>query len=287
MNFMKKIFWKEIKDYRKIIHLFGLKIKFSKNYNQMIIDNIASIHEYQIKQFKYLSVLHSANNLHQRVFPKYKNINQGKDVVLIATGPSLNEFHPIENAVYVGVNKAFQYDKVKFDYMFLQDYSGATKSYIDEFVNYEPDYTKKFLGFIPDYISTECIIPEKYSSYKNVERYYIAHPTEKNNYTFDISSQPFGDKYSIAFPAIQFILWTNPRKIYLVGCDCNVNGYYSSKDGQNSLAVDNVLEGWKQMKEFAKTYYPDTEIISINPIGLKGLFNDIYQNVDEFSSETK
>ena len=28
------------------------------------------------------------------------------------------------------------------------------------------------------------------------------------------------------------------------------------------------------MKEFAETYYPDTEIISINPVGLKGVFKD-------------
>ncbi len=289
MNFMKRIYWKEEQDYRKIIHILGLKIKLPKNYNRMIIDkidqhNIITIEQmqYQINQSRYIATLHSANNLHQKVFPKYKNINQGKDVVLIATGPSLDNFVPIENAIYVGVNKAFKYDKVKFNYMFLQDYSGATKSYIEEFVNYEPNYTKKFLGFIPDYISTTCIIPEKYSSYKNVERYYVAHPTEKKNYTFDISSQPLGDCYSIAFPAMQFILWTNPRRIYLVGCDCNINGYFSLKDSpaQNSLAVENVLDGWKRMKEFAETYYPDTEIISINPVGLKGLFKDHFQNLD-------
>ena len=289
MNFMKRIYWKEEQDYRKIIHILGLKIKLPKNYNRMIIDKIDQYNninieqmQYQINQSRYITTLHSANNQHQRVFPKYKNINQGKDVVLIATGPSLDNFVPIKNAIYVGVNKAFKYDKVKFNYMFLQDYSGATKSYIEEFVNYEPNYTKKFLGFIPDYISTTCIIPEKYSSYKNVERYYVAHPTEKKNYTFDISSQPLGDCYSIAFPAMQFILWTNPRRIYLVGCDCNINGYFSLKDSpaQNSLAVENVLDGWKRMKEFAETYYPDTEIISINPVGLKGLFKDHFQNLD-------
>ncbi len=30
------------------------------------------------------------------------------------------------------------------------------------------------------------------------------------------------------------------------------------------------------MKGFAKTYYPETEIISVNPVGLKGLFHDVY-----------
>jgi len=43
------------------------------------------------------------SNLHSKVFPKYKNINKDNTVVLIATGPSLNQYKPIKNAVYVGV----------------------------------------------------------------------------------------------------------------------------------------------------------------------------------------
>ena len=265
-------------------------MKFKLPYSRNVLtqfnkqqQEISNLREYilQLKSFIQKQVLfsanlHSANNLHQNVFPKYKNINQGKDVVLIATGPSLKDFIPIENAIYIGVNKAFQYDKVKFDYLFLQDYSGATPTYIEEFCNYN---AKKFLGYIPDYIpnAMQCIIPEKYSYYPNVERYYLAHPTEKNNFTFDISSQPLGDAYSIAFPAMQFILWTNPKRIYLVGCDCSLSGYHDKNSGQNNLAVDNVIDGWKRMKEFAKTYYPDTEIISVNPIGLKGIFKDFHE----------
>jgi hypothetical protein len=44
----------------------------------------------------------------------------------------------------------------------------------------------------------------------------------------------------------------------------------------NILAKD-IYEGWKDLKKFAQIYYPDTEIISINPVGLKGLFTDVYQ----------
>jgi hypothetical protein len=36
------------------------------------------------------------------------------------------------------------------------------------------------------------------------------------------------------------------------------------------------MRGWNEFKKFASIYYPKTEIISINPIGLKGLFKDIY-----------
>ena len=37
------------------------------------------------------------------------------------------------------------------------------------------------------------------------------------------------------------------------------------------------IKNWKKLNFFANRYYPDTEIISINPVGLKGIFKDIYQ----------
>jgi len=37
-----------------------------------------------------------------------------------------------------------------------------------------------------------------------------------------------------------------------------------------------TVPAWIQLKEFVELYYPETEIISINPIGLKGLFRDEY-----------
>lgn len=32
----------------------------------------------------------------------------------------------------------------------------------------------------------------------------------------------------------------------------------------------------KHSRYFAKQYYPNTEIISVNPVGLKGIFTDLY-----------
>jgi len=50
----------------------------------------------------------------------------------------------------------------------------------------------------------------------------------------------------------------------------------STFKNNNSLNTGLNLS-WKFFKEIAKKYCPDTEIISINPVGLKGLFHkDIY-----------
>lgn len=282
-KFYQNIFSIKNEGVHKVIMLLGMKFKFRSSHNTYEIINsnldvinkklneISSRMDFMFAKSNYLvNTSLRTYNLHQKVFPKYKNINQGKDVVLIATGPSLKNFKIINDAIYLGVNKAFQYDKVKFDYLFLQDYSGATKTYIDDFCNYN---TIKFIGHLNYPIETKCIIPDKYLQYPNVEHYYNIHPSYQQYFTYDIATQPLGDAYSIVFPAMQFILWTNPKRIYLVGCDCNMGGYHDSSD-KNNLAVNEVIDGWKRMKEFAETYYPDTEIISINPVGLKGVFKD-------------
>ena len=44
-----------------------------------------------------------------------------------------------------------------------------------------------------------------------------------------------------------------------------------------------IKYGWKKIKEYRDSKYPDIEIISVNPVGLKGLFTDVYTKsyVDE------
>ncbi len=274
-NLLRSIYSKEQANHHDIVKFLGVKFKFN-NYKRMLDEALFKLTNIEKQNIKVISKMNAISNLHNKVFPKYKNVNEGRDVALIATGPSLANFKPIENAVYVGVNRAFKYDKVEFDYLFLQDYSGPTRSYIDDFVNYKSDKTRKFLGYLDYDIQKHCLIPETYSNYKNVERYYTMHPDLKDNFTLDLSSEPFGEAYSITFIALQFILWTNPKRVYLVGCDCSNSGHFDKNN--NSLAVDYVMEGYKKLREFAYLYYPDTKIISINPVGLKGIFKDEYQN---------
>lgn len=263
-NFIKKII-QTIFSVRNEINykqwtVFGIKFKI---HNEKLDKRVLSKNEL-------LSHYISVSNLHQKVFSKYKNCNEGKDVVLIATGPTLNEFKPFNNAIYVGVNKAFGYDKVHFDYLFVQDYSDTTKKYLDDFLAYEG--AKKFCGIVPEEIWPQSVIPE--SKCKDVERYYVDAPFYRKHFTRDIANEPFGDSYSIVFPAMQFILWTNPKRIFIVGCDCNASGHFNQQ--QNHLNTEKVIDGWIKMKEFAQIHYPDTKIISVNPKGLTGLFEDIY-----------
>ncbi len=238
----------------------------------------------QFNQFNQVNL--STFNLHQKTFPRFKNINQGKDVVLLASGPTLRQYKPLENVINVGVNRSFQGTSEKFDYIFIQDYSGQTKSYIKKLNNYNKDTCIKFYGIASELNPYMQIIPESEAIEANALRYRtdcLNFDSPYNiHFAYDIASQPLGDGKSIVFSAMQFILWTHPKRIYLVGCDCSLGGYFNNerlneKEKQNYLNTVEIIENWKKLKFFANRYYPDTEIISINPVGLKGIFKDIYQ----------
>ena len=97
----------------------------------------------------------------------------------------------------------------------------------------------------------------------------------------DLHEKPFLN-HSIVFPATQFALYAGFTKIYLVGCDCT--GYFHSNNfkTKNSLLhshnIDNcIVHWWKCIYNFKNTHYQNTQIISINPVGLKNTMDeDIY-----------
>lgn len=106
--------------------------------------------------------------------------------------------------------------------------------------------------------------------------------TRQEYFYYDISVNPLPCFGSITFAALAFALWTNPKRIFLVGCDATFDGHF---DGSTMLSQDNDwtnfyydvnTEGWSKFKKFVELYYPNTKIISINPVRLKGMFTDVY-----------
>ena len=219
---------------------------------------------------------------HQKTFGSYKNINKSKDIAIIATGPSLNNYKVIDNVIYIGVNKALFFDKIKFQYIFTQDYS-ANKTYIERYNDY-PGLIK-FYGRLPNnfFGSKELsiqhtLIPESTILKHNANKYYLYSkwPTNPLYFNTDIDKTWLADGGSVIFSAMQFALFTNPRRIYLVGCDCS-NGYFDQTSDKKTKINKTLYKSWQELKKFADIYYPETEIISVNPVGLKGLFKDMYQ----------
>ena len=217
----------------------------------------------------YIAQVQVVSKTHEKTFGEYKNKHYGKDVAVIATGPSLNNYKPIPNTINIGVNKTIFCKNIKLNYYFSHDYL-AVKDYIKELINY-PD-VKKFYGVIPQTHygfksrdSRAGIFPESLIVSHNASKYYLysKQPVLPVPFSVDIDKTWLADGGSCIFGAMQFALFTNPKKIYLVGCDCS-SGYH-------------LINTWQELKRFVEVYYPETEIISVNPVGLKGLFTDLYQ----------
>lgn len=218
--------------------------------------------------------------LHTRTFTNFKGIHQGKEIVLVASGVTAEKYFPKSDSIHIGVNRSFQIGnyRIPMDYVFIQDFSGKTPEYIDDLDKYRVGKCQKFYGLTTEYDNkTNRVIPESHAIKARALRYRTDWAPIEGfvpQFAYDISTQPLGCFGSIVFPALQFALWTYPSKIYLVGCDCTTSGYAYDKSYSNFLKPEKIINAYKKFKEFAHKYYPNIDIVSINPVGLKGIFRE-------------
>jgi len=92
------------------------------------------------------------------------------------------------------------------------------------------------------------------------------------NFRKDITSGPMYN-HSIVFPAIQFLLYTGVEKLYLVGHDQGGKHAYFYTGGDDWK--DDQVWNWREFKQFKEEEYPHVKIISVEPRGLKGFFEDM------------
>lgn len=205
-------------------------------------------------------------------FAKYKGIHKGRDVVLLASGPSASKYKGIKGAIHIGVNKSFLHE-VKLDYLFIQDYR-TFDGCKDKILNYQGNNVEKFFGIVDNDMLK---IPIHVIKSFNAKMYFTDNSKYKPSaFQKNIDKQPLGDFCSVVFSALQFILYTNPSRVYLVGCDCSNEPYFYNDSDSSDLIPDRNINNFKKLKNFIDLYYKDIEIISINPVGLKGVFKDEY-----------
>lgn len=221
--------------------------------------------------------------LHERTFPPFKCKHSGKDIVVVACGPSAADYKPIPGAIHIGVNRAYKYNQIKFNYLFANDGGPACRDMIDDICEYPGENCQKFFGIqTPHIADSGRFISDQDAARANALRYHLDNFCQfrgfKSELAYDLSTQAIGTFGSTVFAAIQFALWTNPKRLFLVGCDCTAVGHFYKKDEKTFLDIRDLLRGYSELKKFAESHYPYAEIISINPVGLKGLFKDWYQN---------
>lgn len=246
--------------------------------------------------FKMQSRLQLAKSLNHIAFHEYKNAFKDKNVYIVAPGPSLkdcpkkviNEISQSENNITIGLNRAFLFRQITLDYLFSIDLLGI-RGFEKGFIEYRNEHCKKFIGLQEEGLDRD--IPEDLVLSLNKARRYVTDsglPGEGKPTLF-IDHLPLWNSNSIAHQAMQFALFGNPRKIYLIGCDSTpvqTGHFVKSKYDEMTISLfDNnfwinsnqqLIKGWEKIKVFSQIYYPNTEIISINPKKLKGLFIDVF-----------
>lgn len=230
-----------------------------------------------------MQVLAQVPLLHSR-YKEYKRKFENKDVVLVATGPSAGEYkNIIPGAIHIGVNNApIKYTNIDFDAVFIQDFFTTNPDLNVQIYNYKPNKCKKFFGVhswhrlfvnIQNGMMIDRIPQHFFYDIDNVIPYLLM-DSYCTKFSVNLESEPFGDIGGSVFSALQFICYTHPRRIFIVGCDCGTTKSASTKTVND---YSGQIKMWQFCKDFISKIYPEIEIISINPIGLRGMFKDIYE----------
>jgi len=206
---------------------------------------------------------------------EFKDIHKGKSAIIFATGPSIESYKPFDGSkdcIKIGLNRIYEYKEISntLDYYYYGSHYG-----LDALHRYNITLMCKKKNLV-----SLASAYENGRSHKDINRGNVTPeqamklgsiPFENNltSFTNDVAKySTLG--HSIIFPPLQHILYMGIKVLYLVGCDGGrTDPSVVLKSGDNHL-----LYWWERFKTFKEEYYKDVNIISINPVGLKGWFND-------------
>lgn len=227
---------------------------------------------------------------------KYKN----EKIVLFAPGPTLNEFsyelYPkLKTYHKCTVNGGILHEEIRKEldifiwagdidipehptpsYNFIMEVIPTLEKNILKFVNC---WTNNSITGIPGMSQTQ-ISPKKAKELGFV-RYNQKH--RKKNFDKDLSSINSGpSSHTVAFHALQILLYMGFNEIILVGFDCGGGSHSYKKydkykddicDWVEKNGINNdLINEWKKMEKWIGKEYTDVNVKVVNPVGLKGIF---------------
>lgn len=209
-------------------------------------------------------------DVHTASFAEFKGCHAGRTVALAASGPTLNYYTQIKGIPHIGVNDTFLNPKLKLDYYFVNDYGQGIVKWFDLLKDYDCEKFLGFWGWTSD-LRDKYRIPEDIIDANHSRKFYVMQ-SQNDPLHCDIEHYPLMGG-SIVHAAFHFALYTRPKRILLIGCDCSGGDRFG--DSVHS-EYSRFISSWRIAQRFASRYYRDTEVISVNPVGLKGLFRDVY-----------
>ena len=204
-----------------------------------------------------------------QVFKPFQNKHTNKEAILFATGPSLALYDGLEDdgsRLRVGVNGIAK-KNIELDYYFCGHVDTRSKQYLGKIADLQVRGAK--FGFITlDGINGPQWLNLSKAKELGLKPYSL---TTEINFSLDISEYACVD-HLIIFSAIQFLIYSGVKRIYLVGSDVTqlISDENHALDRDRNVArIKNIFA---QLKNWAKG---KTEIVSINPVGLRGIFPEI------------
>lgn len=302
--FIENLFYIKKKPTQRDFNILGIKFhvrrknEILKQHIQNVVNNQAAFISNRILELEnklnvatiassFQSVLFSdVNTIQRKTFEGFKNTHSEDVAVIIASGSTVrfyNDELKIKKAFNVAINGAMKLTRINFNYFFAYDYD-KFKDVFDKGIPSNLKNAIKFYG--KDLLNNQSSIPEQFLLRDNANRFFTYNPINDLsnpklfpfcNFAENLECEPLLDHSSTSIIALQFLLYCNFKTIYLVGCDTTNDGYfYDLKNEQKNRNIDAEILGWKKIADFASENYPLTKIISINPVNLKGIFNDVY-----------
>lgn len=232
-------------------------------------------------------------------FESLKDKHKGKTGILFATGPSLKQYKKEDfpsDYLKFAVNGVILHPEIRdtLDYYIwssdidIPEHKQPGFKYILEATNHLPDETKKYTTawtnnsvIHPHFKVQTQMHPDDIQKLKGKWNMY-----NQNTRVFMTKNILEGlNAGSVAFQALNIMLYSGITKIILVGVDAG--GGHSYKDIVENDRCDwgetgankTLVSMWRRAKQWMEENYKDTQILSYNPVNLKDMF-EIYEKVD-------
>ena len=202
-------------------------------------------------------------------FGAYKDRHLGESAIFYGSGPTIKEFSTDRKDILkIGLNEQIYLD-LDLDYWFMGDTFPRNP---DKFINCFEDYNEykpnitKFIRY--QLWGERGRMPPgmKHSQYYTCT---LGGSPQTCLFKKDISEGSLVGVASISFEALQFILYSGVKNIYLVGHDCDyTTGTFRTQFAGQHVEGNHMLQYWPLVKDWVEKNYPDVNIYSINPVAL-------------------
>ena len=210
---------------------------------------------------------------------EYRNAHKGRSAVLFLSGPTLAKYEaPEPDLITCGVNTVM-FQRQNLDYFFIQDVgnAGHANSYVrrkEEYDAFKPHIAKFYGTTLCKALKCDNATPYEFTHGRIIKtkKAKIEDPEIPADFSADLANKHPAAAGSIAFPALQFLLWTGIKKLYIVGADITDGRRVGEVRALQDYVAQNHLGRWIEFEQWSKQAYPDVEIVPLNPVGLLGMF---------------